>query len=68
MAKPKERITITMDPVLLERIDAVAESRGDSRSAVIERVLEGEIEQKRGRESFFDEVRPNGAECGNARR
>jgi hypothetical protein len=39
MSTIKERITVTLDPALLERLDVIAEARGDSRSAVIERCV-----------------------------
>lgn len=39
----KQAIAITMDVELIERIDAVAEAREDSRSAVIERMARNSI-------------------------
>ena len=42
MNRPK--ISISIDPELLERIDRVAEARGESRSATIEAVLKGGVE------------------------
>ncbi len=39
MKEAKERITVTVDADLLRRLDAVAAARGDSRSAVLERLL-----------------------------
>lgn len=35
----RERITVTIDPAVLQRIDAIAQAREESRSATIERVL-----------------------------
>lgn len=35
----RERITITIDPAVLQRIDAIAQARKESRSATIERIL-----------------------------
>lgn len=39
----KERITITIDRIVLARVDGVADARGDSRSAVIERIVSNGI-------------------------
>tara|TARA_R110002111_G_scaffold159236_2_gene225930 strand:- start:2140 stop:2490 length:351 start_codon:yes stop_codon:yes gene_type:complete len=35
----RDRITVTIDPAVLQRIDVIAQSRKESRSATIERVL-----------------------------
>jgi len=35
----RERITVTIDPAVLHRIDAIAKAREESRSATIERIL-----------------------------
>ena len=35
----RERITVTIDPAVLERINAIAKARQESRSATIERIL-----------------------------
>lgn len=40
----KERITITIDPTVLARIDQICEMKDESRSAFIERALRNEIE------------------------
>lgn len=42
----KERITVTIDAGVLERVDAAAASRGESRSAVIERLVRNDIERE----------------------
>lgn len=39
----KDRITITIDAELLRRVDAVADARAESRSAIIERIVKNEI-------------------------
>lgn len=39
MTENKERISLTLDPDLLRRIDAVCTARNEARSAFIERVL-----------------------------
>jgi hypothetical protein len=49
----KLKITISVDPGLLRRIDAVAEVRGDSRSALMERMLFDSIEDQ---EEFLDRM------------
>ena len=35
----RDRITVTIDPAVLSRIDAIAQARKESRSATIERIL-----------------------------
>tara|TARA_A100001391_G_scaffold194808_2_gene171437 strand:- start:2588 stop:2974 length:387 start_codon:yes stop_codon:yes gene_type:complete len=35
----RERITVTIDPAVLQRIDAISQAREESRSATIERIL-----------------------------
>jgi len=35
----RERITVTIDPAVLKRIDAISQAREESRSATIERIL-----------------------------
>lgn len=42
----KAKFTISMDPGLLRRLDEVAEARKDSRSAVIERIVNNQIEEE----------------------
>lgn len=42
----KERITITVDPDILTRLDALAEARGENRSAVVERMLRVRLEDE----------------------
>lgn len=46
MSESKLKITISVDPGLLRRIDTVAESRVESRSAVMERMLFEAIEKE----------------------
>lgn len=46
MAEKKVRITITIDPELLGRVDGVCEARGEPRSSLIERVLSNEIKEE----------------------
>lgn len=40
----KERISMTIDPDLLQRMDAVCEARNEARAAFIERILKATIE------------------------
>ena len=47
----KEKISISIDAELLRRLDAVCEARGQSRSAVFERIVRNEID---GEEKFLD--------------
>lgn len=48
MSEPKERITVTLEPAIVSRIDTVAEATGKSRSAVMERILkEGIAEEEK---------------------
>lgn len=42
----KERITLTIDPNVLARIDSVAEARQESRSATVERILRNGVEEE----------------------
>ena len=42
----KERITLTIDPGILARIDAVATARHESRSAAVERILRNGVENE----------------------
>jgi len=42
----KARISMTIDPKLLRRIDAVCESRNEPRSSMIERILENEMDEE----------------------
>lgn len=42
----KERITLTIDPAVLARIDSVAEARQESRSATVERILRNGVEEE----------------------
>ncbi len=45
MAKePKERVSVTLPPGLLERVDRVAEERGESRAVTMERMLGNSID------------------------
>ena len=44
----REKIAISIDRRLLERVDGVAESRAESRSGVIERMLLNEIDEEEG--------------------
>lgn len=37
--QPKERITVTIDVELLAKVDGLAERRGETRSALVERVV-----------------------------
>lgn len=53
MSSNKAKIAITIDPHLLQRIDAVADLRGQSRSAVIERVIRNEIDAE---EEFVEDM------------
>ena len=48
MNENKERVTVTIDPGLLARIDGVCAARGESRSAAIERMLSNEIGSEEG--------------------
>ncbi len=50
MSENKEKISISIEADLLRRLDAVCEARGDSRSAVIERILRDEMPEE---ESFL---------------
>lgn len=43
MSEPKARITITLDADLLRRIKVVEEERGDSVSAIINRMIRNDI-------------------------
>lgn len=42
----KDRITLTIDPMVLERIDAISEARSESRSATVERILRNGVEDE----------------------
>lgn len=42
----KERITLTIDPAVLARIDTVAQARHESRSATVERILRNGVEEE----------------------
>ncbi len=44
MNEPKDRISITIDPQVLARIDEVCERSGEARSAMIERVMSYALE------------------------
>ncbi len=46
MRQPKDRITITINREVLERIDAVCEARGQARSPVIERMLANQVREE----------------------
>lgn len=46
MNKNKQKIAISIDADLLEKIDQVAEARGDARSTLIERMLKDGIESE----------------------
>jgi len=45
---PKTRVTITIDPALLQRIDAVCEAMGSPRSSMIELMIEQGIDRREG--------------------
>jgi hypothetical protein len=49
----KVRINITIDPTLLDRIDAVCEARNEARSAWFERIASKEIEEE---ETFITDM------------
>jgi len=49
----KARISMTIDPKLLRRIDAVCESRNEPRSSMIERILESEMNEE---EQFVEDM------------
>lgn len=53
MPENKSKVAITIDPDLLQRIDAVADLRGQSRSSVIERIIRNEIEAE---EEFVEDM------------
>lgn len=53
MSQNKSKIAITIDSKLLERVDHVAEERGQSRSSVIERLVRNEIKSE---EKFVKEM------------
>jgi metal-responsive CopG/Arc/MetJ family transcriptional regulator len=54
MRKRKEKIAISIDPVILKRINEIAEQEGRSRSNYIERVMIKEIgEQFTVKKSFI---------------
>lgn len=42
----RERVTLTLDPAVLSRIDQVAQARDESRSATIERVLRNGVAEE----------------------
>lgn len=46
MTTPKDKFAISMDVALRERIEAVAEARGEGRSTVIERLCRNSIEDE----------------------
>lgn len=53
----RERVTLTLDPTVLSRIDQVAQARDESRSATIERILRnGVAEEERLLESIGEGV------------
>jgi hypothetical protein len=49
----KERITITIDPDVLRRLDKVSDTRGEPRAAMIERILRNNID---GEESMMRDM------------
>lgn len=51
--EPKDKITISLDAGLIRRVDAVAGARGESRSRVMERLMENGIDDE---ERWVDEA------------
>ncbi|MFA9480470.1 ribbon-helix-helix protein, CopG family [Phycisphaerales bacterium AB-hyl4] len=39
MPEPKDKFSISMDPELVQRLDAIAEARDEARSTLIERIV-----------------------------
>lgn len=53
MTENKDKISISIDPDLLRRVDAVCAAREETRSSMIERVLKNEIA---GEEQFLKDM------------